>query len=397
MNARPAADRIASVRAFIVDIPRDVPYLGPLRDGEVVNRAGYIVRQGNRTLYPTRDRSVVLRIDTERGLTGWGETYGIVAPEAVRAIVDDVLAPVLEGRDPSAPAVIHEDLYDLMRVRGFFGGFYLDALAAADIALWDLLGRTLGVPISTLLGGRRRERVPAYVSGLPRRTLAERVDFARDWQARGFSAFKFAAVVADRGAELEMAALREGLGPEAQIMADLHWMNTASAAIQLIRRLEPHGLAFAEAPCAPEDIEGLAQVARSIGVPVALGEELRTVFEWMPRLERRCMGIGQPEMGRTGITEFHQIGALCHAHHVAVMPHAAIGIGLFMAASLQAASTLQNLPWHEYQHSIFDPHLRLTQPTGRHHMQCGAGFYTLPDGPGLGVEPSPELLALLAT
>jgi galactonate dehydratase len=389
-------DRIESVAAFVVEIPRDVPYLGPLRPGETVNRRGYIVRQGNRTLYPTADRSVVLRITTEKGLTGWGETYGIVAPEAVRAIVADVIAPVLEGRDPSAPAVIHEDLYDLMRVRGFFGGFYLDSLAAVDIALWDLLGRRLGVPVSTLLGGRRQERIAAYVSGLPRATLEERVAFARNWQAKGFGGFKFAAVVADDGVEAEMAALRDGLGPQAEIMADLHWRHTAAEAVRLIRRLEPHRLAFAEAPCAPEDIEGIAQVARSVGVPVALGEELRTVFEWRPRLALRCMGIGQPEMGRTGITEFIRIGALCHAQHLAVMPHAAIGVGLFMAASLQAASTLQRLPWHEYQHSIFDPNLRLTQPTGTRHMACEAGFYTLPDGPGLGVEPSPALLAALA-
>jgi galactonate dehydratase len=386
-------DRIEKVTAYVAEIPRDVPYLGPLRAGETVNRRGYIVRQGNRTLYPTADRSVLLRIDTEKGLTGWGETYGIVAPEAVRAIVDDVLAPVLEGRDPFAPAVIHEDLYDLMRVRGFFGGFYLDSLAAVDIALWDLLGKRLEAPISTLLGGRRHERIAAYVSGLPKAALAERVEFAREWQAKGFGGFKFAAVVADDGAEAEIAALREGLGPQAQIMADLHWRHTAPDAIRLIRRLEPHGLAFAEAPCAPEDIAGIAQVARGVGVPVALGEELRTVYEWQPRFAARCMGIGQPEMGRTGITQFIRIGALCQANHVAVMPHATIGVGIFMAASLQASSTLQTLPWHEYQHSIFAPNLALTRPTGTRHMDCEAGFYILPDGPGLGVEPSEALLA----
>jgi galactonate dehydratase len=389
------SDRIESVTAHVVTIPRAEPYLGPLRAGETVNRRGYIVRAGNRTLYPTVDRSVVLRVVTERGLTGWGETYGIVAPEAVRAIVEDVIAPVLEGRDPAAPAVIHEDLYDLMRVRGFFGGFYLDTLAAVDIALWDLLGRRLGVPVSTLLGGQRHARIPAYVSGLPRATLEGRVAFARDWQARGFAGFKFAAVVADDGPAAEIAALREGLGTAASIMADLHWKYTAPEAIRLIRTLEPHGLAFAEAPCAPEDIAGQAEVARGVGVPVALGEELRTVFEWQPRLAARCMGIGQPEMGRTGITEFARIAALCHAHHLEVMPHAAIGVGLFMAASLQAASTVQRLPWHEYQHSIFDANLRLTRPSGTRHMSCEAGFYALPDGPGLGVEPSDEMFTLM--
>jgi galactonate dehydratase len=265
-----------------------------------------------------------------------------------------------------------------------------------DIALWDLLGRRLAVPVSTLLGGRRHERIGAYVSGLPRATLADRVALAREWQGRGFRGFKFAAVVADDGVEAEMAALREGLGPAAEIMVDLHWRHTAPEAIRLIRRLEPHRLAFAEAPCPPEDIAGTAAVARGVGVPVALGEELRTVFEWQPRLAARAFGIGQPEMGRTGITEFVRIGALCHAQNIAVMPHATIGVGLFMAASLQASSTLQRLPWHEYQHSIFDPNLHLTQPTGTRHMSCEAGLYTLPDGPGLGVEPSPALLALLA-
>jgi galactonate dehydratase len=390
------SDRIEKVTAHVVTIPRDAPYLGPLRPGEHVNRRGYIVRQGNRTLYPTVDRSVVLRVDTEKGLTGWGETYGIVAPEAVRAIIEDVVAPVLEGRDPFAPAVIHEDLYDLMRVRGFFGGFYLDSLAAVDIALWDLLGRRLGVPVSTLLGGRRHDRIEAYVSGLPRATLEERVAFARDWQSKGFRGFKFAAVVADDGVEAEMAALRESLGAQAEIAVDLHWRHTAPEAIRLIRRLEPHRLIFAEAPCPPEDIEGVAQVARGVGVPVALGEELRTVHEWQPRFSARAMGIGQPEMGRTGITQFARIGALCQANNVAVMPHATIGVGLFMAASLQAAATIQTLPWHEYQHSIFDPNLRLTRPTGTRHMGCEGGFYTLPDGPGLGVEPSEAMLALLA-
>jgi hypothetical protein len=230
-------DRIESVSAFVVEIPRDVPYLGPLRPGEFVNRRGYIVRQGNRTLYPTADRSVVLRITTEAGLTGWGETYGIVAPEAVRAIIEDVVAPVLEGRDPSAPAVIHEDLYDLMRVRGFFGGFYLDSLAAVDIALWDLLGKRLGAPVSTLLGGRRHATIPAYVSGLPRATLAERVDFARDWQAKGFRGFKFAAVVADDGVEAEMAALREGEARAVSAAAHLHQREQADrrAGLGLVR------------------------------------------------------------------------------------------------------------------------------------------------------------------
>lgn len=376
-------DLIRSVETFIVSVPREVPYLGPLRSGEAVNAKGYLVRQGNRTIYPDTDLSILIRITGESGRTGWGETYGIAPPEAVAAIIDELLAPVLIGHDPAAPRVIHEDLYDLMRVRGFFGGHYLDALAGLDIAVWDLLGQALDVPLSTLLGGRRATRLPAYVSGLPRATLQQRCDLACQFAAAGFRAVKFAAAVSD-DAVREMAALREALGPDIQIMADLHWKYSAADAIRLIRRLAVHNLAFAEAPCQPEDVAGQAAVVRAGLAPIAIGEELRTVFEVRPRFEARAMDIIQPEIGHTGVTEFIQICDLARTFHVPVMPHASIGCGIFMAASLQAASTLGNLPFHEYQHSIFDRNLAFTNGD----MACSAGHYTVPTGPGLGVAPA---------
>jgi L-alanine-DL-glutamate epimerase-like enolase superfamily enzyme len=148
-------DAIARVETFIVRIPREVPYLGPLRDGEFINEKGYLVRKGNRSIYPSADMSVLVRVTGESGEVGWGETYGIAAPEAVTAIIDNLLAPVIRGRCPSEVAVIWEDLYDLMRVRGFFGGYYVDALAGVDIALWDLFGRRAGLSVAQLLGGAR--------------------------------------------------------------------------------------------------------------------------------------------------------------------------------------------------------------------------------------------------
>jgi galactonate dehydratase len=380
-------DAIRKVEAFIVSIPRDVPYLGPLRAGERINEKGYLIRKGNRSIYPSSDMSVLVKITAESGKIGWGETYGIVAPQAVKAIVDDVLGPVILGRDPQDPVVIHEDLYDLMRVRGFFGGYYVDALAGVDIAVWDLYGKIANLPLAKLLGGRRHETLPAYVSGLPKATLKERCDLAVEWTRKGYKAIKFAAAMSDDGIVAEMAALREAVGPNVDLMVDLHWKFTAGEAIRLIRRLEAHNLYFAEAPCEPEDIEGQTLVARGIGCPLALGEEWRTAFEYRPRFEKRAMSIIQPEMGHTGVTEFLQIGRMAHAFHVDTIPHASIGIGVFMAASLQAASALKRVPYHEYQHSIFDKNLRYV--TG--DMGCAGGFYRLPSGPGLGVEPHPSV------
>jgi L-alanine-DL-glutamate epimerase-like enolase superfamily enzyme len=378
---------VRSVETFVVSLPRDVPYLGPLGPGESINEKGYFVRSGNRTIYPATDMSVIVKVTATDGTVGWGETYGIVAPRAVTTIIDDVLGPMVVGRDPRDVVVIQEDLYDLMRVRGFHGGFYVDAIAGVDIALWDLCGKLAGLPLAKLLGGQRTDRLPAYVSGLPRATLAERVTLAREWVEKGFDAVKYAAAVSHEGIVAEMRALREALGPDVKLMVDLHWKFTAAEAVALIDELAPYRPYFAEAPCAPEDLDGLAEVAARTRVPIAAGEEWRTIYEVMPRLSRRSVSVLQPEMGHTGVTQFLAIARLAVAFHARVIPHASIGVGIFQAASLHAAATLPNVPYHEYQPSIFDKNLRYVMTT----MRCEAGHYHLPDGPGLGVEPTPAL------
>jgi galactonate dehydratase len=383
--------RVAAVESFIISLPRDVPYLGPLGPGESVNARGYLVRQGNRAIYPSTDMSVLIKVTADDGTVGWGETYGIVAPDAVTAILDDVLGPLVVGRDPRDAVVIQEDLYDLMRVRGFFGGFYVDAIAGLDIALWDLFGKLLGQPVVKLLGGQRQTRIPAYVSGLPGATAQDRLALARDFAARGFDAFKYAAAVSFDGIVQEMRMLREGLGPQVRLMVDLHWKFTAQEAVQLIDQLSPYNPYFVEAPCQPEDIEGQAHVGATIRVPLALGEELRTVYEYRPRMERRAMSIVQPEMGHTGISQFMQIGRMANAFHMRVIPHASIGIGIYQAASLHATAALPNAPMHEYQHSVFDRNL----PYVNTSMRCAEGAFTVPDGPGLGIEPNASVWQFL--
>lgn len=385
--------KIQSVETFIISIPRDTPYLGALGPGERVNERGYLIRQGNGTIYPATDRSVLIKITADDGTVGWGETYGIVAPVAVTSIIDDVLGPVIVGRDPRDPMVIQEDLYDLMRVRGCFGGFYVDAIAGVDIAVWDLYGKLLGQPLVKLLGGQRRAKIPAYVSGLPGTTLDQRLAVARGFLARGFDAFKYAAVVSFDGIVQEMRVLREGLGPDVKLMVDLHWKFTAQEAIQLIEQLMPYRPYFVEAPCQPEDLEGQAHVGASIKVPLALGEEWRTVYEYRLRMERRAMSIVQPEMGHTGPSQFMQIARMANAFHMKVIPHASIGIGIFQAASLHAAAALPNCPMHEYQHSVFDRNLQYGQTS----MRCTDGAFTLPEGPGLGIEPADSLWQFLCS
>jgi L-alanine-DL-glutamate epimerase-like enolase superfamily enzyme len=381
------SDYITSIEIFPLQIPRATPYLGPLEDGVRVSDRGYFIRPGNQTVYSIHDHSVLVKLTTEQGVVGWGESFGVVAPEAIAVIMRDLLAPLVVGRDPHDVVAIAEDVYNAMRVRGFFGGFYVDALAGVDIALWDLRGKLTGLPICKLLGAQRNARIPAYVSGLPGATRPARAQLAKDWIDRGFGAVKFAAAVAYEGELAEMRAIRQAIGPAPQILVDFHWKYTAQEAIKLITALEPYDLAVAEAPVQSEDLEGQAAVVQAVKTPVAIGEELRTVFEYRPRFVRRCMSIIQPEMAHMGVTQFWQVCQMARAFHCQVMPHATIGVGIAQAASLHVSAALSNLVMHEYQHSIFDRNLQFV--TG--NMRCKAGYFYIPDGPGLGVEPTEQV------
>ena len=381
-------EKIASIEVFRLTIPRETPYLGPLENGVVPNEKGHFVRPGNQTVYSVADHCVLVKVTTESGATGWGECVAVVAPEIATTILRDLIIPLVVGRDPHEVVRIYEDLYNALRVRGFFGGFYHDAIAALDIALWDLRGKLLGMPVCRLLGSMRYPKIPAYVSGLPRPTIEERVTLAQEWMARGFSAVKFASAVSHDGIVAEMKALRDALGPKPRILIDMHWKFTAAEAIKLITELERHDLYVAEAPVKPEDAEGQALIVRSVKTPVGIGEELRTVYEYRPRFEQQCMHVIQPEMGRTGLTSFWNICQMAVAFNCTVMPHASIGIGVFQAASLHVSAALPNLAMHEYQHSIFDKNLQYVDTT----MCCEAGYFTVPQEPGLGVEPSEDVL-----
>ncbi len=385
-------DTVSRIETFPLRIPRSVPYLGQLEDGVQPNAQGLFVRPGNRTYYSIHDHTVLIKMTTKAGRIGWGECFGVVAPEIVSTIVEALGEPMIVGRSPHQVTAIFDDLYDSMRVRGYFGGFWLDAIAGLDMALWDLRGKMLDLPVSLLLGGQRTLKLAAYVSGLPESTLSARTDLAQAWMNRGFKAVKFAAAVGQEGELAEIQNLRAALGPEPDILADFHWRYTSQEAVALISAMEPFGLAVAEAPVAPEDIEGLQHVARNVKTPVATGEELRTVHEYLPRFKAQCMSIIQPEMLHTGITGFYRICLLADAFHCRVMPHATVGIGIGQAASLHVSAAIRNFAMHEYQHSIFDRNIRLVQT----QMTCEKGYFHLPQGPGLGVEPRDEAFDYIA-
>src|SRR5437773_10240132 len=305
---------VTHVEAFIVSLPRDVPYLGPLAADETVNAKGYFVRKGNRTVYPTTDMSVLVKAIASDGTVGWGETYGIAAPQAVVALIDELIAPFIIGRDPHEAATIWQDLYDMQRVRGASGGYYGDALAGIDIALCDLACRIADVSMSQWLGGGRVDRIPAYVSGLPKATLDERLELARRFVDDGYTAISYAVFCLKKKIVTEMRALRAALGPDVDLMVDLHWKFNAKAALALVRELAPYRPRFIEAPCAPEDIGGLAEVTGASPISIAVGEEWHNLYQAKLRFDNARIGLVQPENGHTCVSQFKAIARATSAY-----------------------------------------------------------------------------------
>jgi L-alanine-DL-glutamate epimerase-like enolase superfamily enzyme len=370
---------IRSVEALPVRIRRDESYLGALPAG--VDPHSYFLRPPYRVLYTAYFETCFVKITTDEGLVGWGEALAPVAPEVAAEIIRQLIAPVLRGRDPLDGDVLWNTMYDLMRDRGHYGGFMLDAISACDIALWDLRGKLLGQPVYKLLGGAYREPIPCYVSGLPRPDDAGRVALAETWVERGFRAFKLAAGYGVEADAASIAALRQSLGTESPLLLDAHWNYTLDQAITLGRKLEAMNAALLEAPLNPEDLEGHIKLADALALPVAIGETERTRYQFKPWLTQRGADILQPDVGRVGISETIKIAHMAEAFNVRVAPHLSVNLGVGITASIHTAAAIPNLYMLEYQPPVFE----LANTLLENPLVCQNGAYQLPSGVGLGV------------
>ena len=371
---------IREVRTYVLKVAADRPYLG-LLPGDREHGDEYTVREPWRSLYSSRYETLLVEVVAQDGTSGWGEALAPVAPEVPAAIVDLLLAPVLRGMDATAPRPAWSRLRDLMRERGHLVGHQADALAAVDIALWDLAGRLTGRTVAQLLGGAFRTRLPAYVSGLPRNSDGERAELAADWERRGATAVK---LHLGNGVAADLAtvdAIRTA-APGLRIAVDAHWAYPLTDALVLAGELAGRGAWFLEAPLAPEDLAGHAELAARSTIPIAVGEALRNRYEFVQWLDARAVRIAQPDVARTGITELMAIAELCAARHVPVAPHHSVGLGVALAAGLHVSAAVEDLAAFEYQPTSTEVGARIlkrpvpVQPSG----------FTLPSGPGLGVD-----------
>lgn len=375
--------KVVAVETHVVKIHPPEAYLGPrptsVDDGS--DGGAYYLRPPWRSLYSDRFETMLVRVACDDGTYGWGEALAPVAPEVAATIVDKLLAPVLIGADPRHARPLWTKLSGLMRERGHLTGHQADALAAVDIALWDIKGKLCGVPVNALLGGSYRERVPTYVSGLPRADDEQRAELAARWVSQGVRAFK---LHLGHGVDADLATFDAvaAVHPEVKVAVDAHWAYDLADALRLGRGLDERRAWFLEAPLAPEDVAAHSELAAALITPIAIGETLRNRYEFRAWLDARAVDICQPDVARTGITEAMEIASLAAAHHIPVAPHHSVGLGVAVAAGLHVSAAIEQMPGFEFQPGTMAVADRiLTKP-----LAGGPVSFDLPDSPGLGVE-----------
>ncbi len=347
-----------------------------------------------------RRQHVLVEIETDTGLIGWGECLG---PARANADVVAVYAPMLLGRDPLETEKIWIELYHTLRDQGQ-RGLTITALSGIDIALWDIKGKHFGVPVSTLLGGRFRDTVRAYATGSFRRDGVDRVtDVAAEvarYRAEGFHAVKIKIGFGVDEDLAVIAAAREAIGPDMSLMIDANHGYDVVEAIELGNRAAEYRIDWFEEPVLPELLDAYAEVKARQPIPVAGGETWHGRWGMKDPLERRCIDILQPDIcGTGGFTEMRRIADQAALHGVRLVPHV-WGTAVQIAASLQFMAALPpNPPRPEPLQPILEfdrTENPFRQAVVTAPLEHDNGIVAIPDGPGLGIEIDRDALARFA-
>jgi len=342
---------------------------------------------------------LVIRVHTDEGLVGIGEVDS--SPEVCKAIVEARgshkialgLRELLLGSDPLDIEGLWEAMY---RGAIFYGrrGAAIHAISGIDIALWDIKGQALGEPICELLGTPVRDRVRAYASRLMPDTPEEAAEAVAELVDASFTAIKlgWGPLGADAAHDVRLAAAaKQAAGDDVDILIDagLGYGADAATAITVARELEQLGIHWLEEPFLPDEYEAYAELADTVGIPVAAGEQDVTVWGFRELVDRAHVDVLQPDVTRCGgITETMRIAELARERGLRTVPHAWKS-GIIKAASLHVNALLPGEPLQEYCVADTPINTRLTQELLPIEPD---GYVAVPSEPGLGVRLDPDVL-----
>lgn len=338
----------------------------------------------------------VVKITTENGLVGWGEGYG---PASVISSGIEFLSQFVIGKSVLNNEGIWQEMYrrslDFAR-----RGVLLSALSAIDIALWDLKGKILGQPVSVLLGGRKREVVQAYATGmyftetddLPQKLAEE----ALSYKEKGFKAMKMkVGLTVERDVE-HVKRVREAIGSDIRLMVDSNHAYTLNEATRLASKIEKYDISWFEEPLSPEHYDSYAELRKRTSIPISGGEceYLRAGFYQL--FKNNSVDIAQPDIcAAGGITEVKKIITMAQTFGVDFIPHS-WGTGIALSAALQVLCNLDITPGRLIEPDVlmeFDctkNGLRdnLVSPI----IKAEDGMVQIPDAPGLGIEINEDVI-----
>lgn len=327
---------------------------------------------------------VLVGVETDGGVIGIGEAFcDGGSPASVVALIEEDFAQHLLGETPGFRGRIHRAIRE-RNVVSAKGGAVFAALSGIDIALWDLEGKLLGVPVSRLLGACT-DRVPAYASAGLYGAGKDAAALGREmagYVARGFRAVKIKVGGAPLREDIaRVAAVREAIGPDIRLMIDALYACSVPDAKRLARAVERYDIHFLEAPVHPADLAGLGRVSAASPVPVAGNEYAYGLDGFRDVIDRGGVDVVHLDAVLCGgITEAVRIAALADAAHRPVSYHAASS-AVCLAANLQAGAAAPNcesIEFHMYHQILFD---RLPEPA----FNVEDGCVVLPDAPGLGL------------
>ncbi|KAF4618829.1 hypothetical protein D9613_010041 [Agrocybe pediades] len=337
-------------------------------------------------------RWVFLRVETEDGHVGWGEATLEGHTEAIEGAICD-----LRDRFVGADADCIQDIWQVaLRGRFYRGGpVLMSALSGLDIALWDIKGKKLGVPIYQLLGGKVRDKLRVYgwIGGDDFAALKQEAERRK---RQGFTAVKMNATDSlawiDSPTTLDdtVQRLRDIRALGLDVGLDFHGRLHKGMARQLVKLLEPHQPLFIEEPLLPSHPQETADLSKLVGTPIALGERLFSRTDFRPYLEARAIDIAQPDVSHCGgISELHRIASLTETYDVGLAPHCPLG-PLALAACMQVDAAvpnffIQEMSWeiHYNKATVADLHTYVVDPKV---FEVKDGHVDVLQGPGLGIE-----------
>jgi D-galactarolactone cycloisomerase len=324
---------------------------------------------------------LLVRVDTDAGITGWGEAFGHRIFPATRAAIDTLLGPMIVGRDASQIGAITDDLQRTLHGVGR-GGPTIYALSGIDIALWDIAGKAAGLPLYRLLGGSRTDDLPAYASLLRYGNAKAVARYTQEALERGYRHIKIHEITLP-----EIAAARDAAGPGIPLMVDTNCPWTVPEAIAMAKAMAPLDVHWLEEPVwPPENLAGLAEVRARGGLSTAAGENYATAWDFRRAFEAGALTYAQPSVTKIGgVTEMRRVMTLAESFGVTVVPHSAyFGPGLLASIHCIAAMPGGSLVERFYCDFAANPLGDAIHPRN--------GRIAVPQGPGLGLDPDPTML-----